>query len=144
MLDHYANREIMNPNEQEELPPNQNRRTSKCRWQFSNFGLVLTGFYLFLAIATAITDQQNYYHRGGGGCVISCFDGIGTTILTLPALMVGWALGVKSDDRYFLNWLQVLPAITFTAFLVYLVGMGLEKLGCYIIRRLRSSKIDAN
>jgi len=130
----------LNPNEQENLPPNQNRKKSKWRWLLSYTGTILSICYAILAIIATIADQQRYYQiRGGGGCVISCFYGLGTIVMTLPAFIIGAMLGM--EELFFLHWEQVGILIGFTALLVYLLGTGLEKLGCYLIRRFRSSRV---
>ncbi|MFB2920977.1 hypothetical protein ACE1CB_21280 [Aerosakkonema sp. BLCC-F2] len=83
----------------------------------------------------AIQEQHNFRT----GCIISCFNGLLTIALVSPAFLLADLLGIAVKEFDVRNWFQVAPYIGFTALLVYLIGTGLEKLGCYLINRLRRS-----
>lgn len=61
--------------------------------------------------------------------------------MVAPAFLFPDLLGVQEFDVR--DWSQVRPAIAFTALLIYIVGAGIEKLVCYLIKRQRGSKPDA-
>ncbi|WP_374795481.1 MULTISPECIES: hypothetical protein [Aerosakkonema] len=125
----------MNPQERSNTPSLHNRQRLKCHYFLSYSGLALASFYLVVAINVAIQEQHNFRT----GCIISCFNGLLTIALVSPAFLLADLLGIAVKEFDVRNWFQVAPYIGFTALLVYLIGTGLEKLGCYLINRLRRS-----
>jgi hypothetical protein len=131
----------MNSLNQKKFPFNHNNKKPKSRCLFSYSGLGLTSFYIFLVNNVARSEQQNF--RGNnGGCIISCFDGLMTSILVAPSLILGSLFDMREFD--FRDWNQLRIYIGFTALLVYIVGTALEKLSCYLISLFIRSKAATN
>lgn len=125
----------MNPLERSDTPTVHNSKRLKCYYFLSYSGLTLASFYLVVVISVAIQEQHNFRT----GCIISCFNGLLTIFLVSPAWVLSDLLGIAVKEFDVRNWFQLAPYIGFTALLVYLMGTGLEKLGCYLISLLRRS-----
>lgn len=123
----------MNPLGRSDTPTVHNCKRLKCHYFLSYSGLALASFYLVVVISVVIQEQHNFRT----GCVISCFNGLLTILLVSPALLLASLLGIEVKEFDVQNWFQIAPYISFTALLVYLMGTILEKLGWYLINRLR-------
>lgn len=85
----------------------------------SVFGAILAVIYIAVAIYAVHDDRT----AQGGGWI--SLRGIATSIVTLPASILGAAFGMKPDYR---RNLDMVFAIGVSALVVYFVGAGLAKL----------------